>query len=91
MDTAKCSANSFVKTALDCSFTVQGDTLSLISGTNAQIDQCVQGLDCATCTGYYCANVERISSSSVNPKNQTMTNPFYGRNETLSCLMLDIV
>ncbi|XP_075147013.1 uncharacterized protein LOC142221227 [Haematobia irritans] len=89
MDVAKCSADGYVKSALDCSYSAQNDALTMISGTNTIINNCIQGI--ASSTGYYCDYVERIPSSSVNSTNQTMPNPFYGRNETLGCLMLDIV
>ncbi|XP_073820330.1 uncharacterized protein [Musca autumnalis] len=91
MDSASCAANGHVNKALDCSFTAQSNAFQSISSANIQIDMCIQGNNSTACSGYYCQNVERISANSVNPKNQTMPNPFYGRNETLSCLMLDIV
>ncbi|XP_061400275.1 uncharacterized protein LOC133335999 [Musca vetustissima] len=91
METANCAANGQVHKALDCSFTAQSNTFQLMSTVNIQIDMCIQGTNSTACSGYYCQNVERIPANSINPKNQTMTNPFFGRNETLSCLMLDIV
>ncbi|XP_005190979.3 uncharacterized protein LOC101900116 [Musca domestica] len=92
MEEAACSANTQIKKALDCSFNSQGNVFQAISATNLQVNMCIQGTNsAATCPGYYCQNVERVPASAVNPKNQTMPNPFYGRNGTTSCLMLDIV
>ncbi|XP_013115469.1 uncharacterized protein LOC106093042 [Stomoxys calcitrans] len=91
MAAASCSADGYVKTALDCSFTAQSQAQADIAGTKTHINSCVKGLDCAPTSGYHCQYSETIPASSVNSTNATMPNPFYGRNETYACLMLDIV
>lgn len=90
MDVAKCSANSYIKTVLDCSFTAQSNVVTLISRANTLFDGCVKGADCLSNAGGYCENVLRIASYVVNVTEPIMPNPFYGDNETPKCLLLDI-
>ncbi|XP_013115474.2 uncharacterized protein LOC106093046 [Stomoxys calcitrans] len=88
MDTATCLGKGSLKTALDCSFTAQSNALSLLASTKTLIDRCSQKADCKP--GGYCEHVEKISSHMVNYTKPMVDNPFYGKNETSSCLLWQI-
>ncbi|XP_013106027.1 uncharacterized protein LOC106086055 [Stomoxys calcitrans] len=91
LEEAHNDANINIKALHECSFAVQNTTLIKISEANTRIDRCVYGIDdCTQCQGHFCTDVYPISSSKIDPKNPTMANPFYGRSETGSCLMLNI-
>uniref|UniRef100_A0A1I8MGM6 Protein TsetseEP domain-containing protein n=1 Tax=Musca domestica TaxID=7370 RepID=A0A1I8MGM6_MUSDO len=92
MDTAHCSANSNIKTALDCSYTVQNRTITMNAEANLMINRCIHGLDdCERCSqGRFCENVYYLPQYQVDYHNSTMLNPFYGRNSTTHCLLIDV-
>lgn len=88
MNTAICSANTYVKMALDCSFVAQGTTVSLITATNLLIERCSKKEDCTSCdTSANCENVREIPVSSIDYLNPTMLNPFYN-NESMNCVLI---
>ncbi|XP_075146771.1 uncharacterized protein LOC142221086 [Haematobia irritans] len=91
MQSATNTANVYIKTANECIFAVHNTTLTKISEANTRIDGCIQGRDdCSQCSGHFCPDVYYMPAAYMDPKNATMVNPFYGRNETGNCLMLDI-
>ncbi|XP_073820319.1 uncharacterized protein [Musca autumnalis] len=91
MNSAQCSADTYIKMALDCSYVAQTTVVSLITATNVFIDRCAKNVDCVPCEGFQCENVYNIPPNAVDYTNQTMVNPFYGINQTLSCLMINVV
>uniref|UniRef100_A0A1I8PBC6 Protein TsetseEP domain-containing protein n=1 Tax=Stomoxys calcitrans TaxID=35570 RepID=A0A1I8PBC6_STOCA len=91
LEAAKNSADMDIKTLHECSFAIQNTTLSKIAEANTRIDRCIHGADdCPSCHGHFCNDVSYMSSSSIDTKNATMYNPFYGRQEIGDCLMLSI-
>ncbi|XP_073820180.1 uncharacterized protein [Musca autumnalis] len=95
LQTAKGSANSYVKIAHECSFAVQNSTISNIQRSTDLIGHCLNGWDenskCINQTGYYCEQVHRMPSYLIDFSNLTMLNPFYGQKQSGDCLMLNIV
>ncbi|XP_037816600.1 uncharacterized protein LOC119606988 [Lucilia sericata] len=92
MDSADCSSNANIKKALDCSFLVINRTITQIAEVNTLINKCLMGQDdCRQCNqGYTCSDVFYLRYSEVDYKNETMRNPFYGREYLKDCLMLEI-
>ncbi|XP_075162641.1 uncharacterized protein LOC142235271 [Haematobia irritans] len=91
-DNAKHLARTQFKNAQECYFGVHNAILSKISEAKTRIDQCLRGLDdCSRCGGNYCKDIYNLAAASVNTKNRTMVNPFYGKNKIENCLMLNIV
>uniref|UniRef100_A0A1I8P0T9 Protein TsetseEP domain-containing protein n=1 Tax=Stomoxys calcitrans TaxID=35570 RepID=A0A1I8P0T9_STOCA len=91
MQAAKNSADVLVKTEQECTFGIYNTTLSRISEANTRIDGCLNGMDdCTNCKGHYCEETYLWPASHINPNNATMNNPWYGRNVTTGCLMLNI-
>ncbi|XP_061400286.1 uncharacterized protein LOC133336011 [Musca vetustissima] len=92
MDAAHCSSNAQIKTALDCSFSVQNRTITMNAEANLMIDRCIHGLDdCERCSeGRFCENVYYLPQYQVDFSNSTMLNPFYGRNTTTNCLLIEV-
>uniref|UniRef100_A0A1I8NKZ7 Protein TsetseEP domain-containing protein n=1 Tax=Musca domestica TaxID=7370 RepID=A0A1I8NKZ7_MUSDO len=91
LNSAKCSADTYIKMALDCSYVAQTTVVSLITATNVFIDRCTKNIDCMPCEGFQCENVYNLPTNAIDYASQTMVNPFYGNNQTLSCLMINIV
>lgn len=90
MDATKCSGNAVIKTALECSFNYQNRTISQIAEANILINNCLAGVDkCKPCVNS-CSDVIKVKKSQVDPKSQTMPNPFYGRGNSTRCLMINI-
>ncbi|XP_075144586.1 uncharacterized protein LOC142219521 [Haematobia irritans] len=92
MDSALCTSRANMKTALDCTFTVQNRTITANAEANMMIDRCINGLDdCERCgEGHFCDRVYFMPQYQIDYNNATMLNPFYGRNETSHCLMLEV-
>lgn len=92
MDAAQCSGKANVKKALDCGFIHHNRTIALNTEANLMIDKCLQGQDdCERCSqSHFCDSVYYMPQYQVDYNNATMINPFYGRNATSDCLMLEI-
>uniref|UniRef100_A0A1L8EGC3 Putative secreted protein n=1 Tax=Haematobia irritans TaxID=7368 RepID=A0A1L8EGC3_HAEIR len=92
LEAAKNFAKNYIKTLQECTFVVHNTTISIISEANTRIEKCIHVTDdYPICGRYFCYDIYRIPAASIDPKNATMPNPFYGRNQTYNCLMLDIV
>lgn len=92
MDAAHCTSKAYVKTALDCSFTAQNRTITTNAEANLMIDRCINGQDdCERCSaGRFCESVYYVPQYQVDYNNTTMLNPFYGRNSTTNCLLIEV-
>ncbi|XP_075146646.1 uncharacterized protein LOC142221011 [Haematobia irritans] len=91
LTSAKNKADIYIKTYQECIFSVLNSTLANISKATTNIDRCIRNRDdCMQCKDLFCNDIYRISSTFLDPANTTMFNPFYGRNDTGTCLILDI-
>lgn len=87
IETSQCTATNHIKKAIDCSFLAQNRTLSLIAEANTLINKCLENLNSSE---DFCSDVFYMKQSNVDPKNFSMTNPFYGRNNSISCLLIKL-
>ncbi|KAM7361452.1 uncharacterized protein ACRADG_012035 [Cochliomyia hominivorax] len=87
IETSQCTANTHIKKAIDCSFLAQNRTLSLIAEANTLINKCMENLNNSE---DFCSDVFYMKQANVDPKNFSMTNPFYGRNTTNNCLLIKL-
>ncbi|XP_023302500.2 uncharacterized protein LOC111684544 [Lucilia cuprina] len=87
IESAQCSANTFIKKAIDCSFLAQNRTLSLVAEANTLINKCLENLNNSE---DFCSDVFYMRQAHVDHKNFSMTNPFYGRNESINCLLIKL-
>ncbi|XP_013115470.1 uncharacterized protein LOC106093043 [Stomoxys calcitrans] len=92
IESALCSSRAYVKTALDCTFIAQNRTITLNAEANLMIDRCIHGLDdCERCgEGRFCEQVYYMPQYQIEHDNATMPNPFYGRNSSTNCLMIEV-
>ncbi|XP_013106030.1 uncharacterized protein LOC106086058 [Stomoxys calcitrans] len=91
MESAKNSSTIDIQNLHECIFDVHNATLTKISETNHNIESCIRGaVDCSKCSGHFCVDVYPMASSSIDFESTTMNNPFYGRNDTSGCLILNI-
>lgn len=87
MEAAECTSNAHVKKAIDCSFLVQNRTIALTAEANTLINNCMENLNNSN---DFCMDVFYMRQSLVDYKNFSMTNPFFGRNDTNNCLLIKL-
>lgn len=89
MEAAKCTSTAYVKSAIDCSYTVHLQTRKTIVGVEIAIMSCLAGNEkvCPPCpknTSAYSYDIEQNSESEI------LYNPFYGRADNPQCIMLNV-
>lgn len=95
METAHCTAEDRVRTAIDCSFTIVYNTASIVGETKRLIENCSMGLEfCSPCDPpkptYNCPNQLSVSLNASDYRNPTLKNPFYGLKGKIDCVLLNL-
>ena len=92
MNAARSLADANTNKALDCSYLVENNTISLNTEANLLIQKCFSGEDdCEQCSaGYSCPYMTYMKKDEVDYKARTMANPFYGRSELKDCIMMKL-
>ena len=92
MNAARCSADANTNKALDCSYSVENNTISLNAEANLLIRKCFSSEDdCKQCSaGYGCPYMTYMKKDDVDYRATSMANPFYGKPELNDCILIKL-